>query len=75
MKFEFLAVVTMNITVFWGVTACSLVSEECAASIFRIEEALMVKAVCCCSETLVPHWCHIPQDRLGSGSKLGLIIR
>jgi len=53
MRFEVLIVVTTNITVFWNVTPCSLVSEACAASIFRIEEALVVKAVCF-SETLVP---------------------
>jgi len=53
MRFAILTVVTTNITVFWDVTPCSLVSEECAASIFRIEEAVMVKAVCF-SQTLVP---------------------
>ena len=52
-RFAVPRVVTTNITVFWDLTACSLVSEECAASIIRIEEALMVKAVCF-RETLVP---------------------
>jgi hypothetical protein len=54
MTFEVLTMLTMKITIFWDVTPCSLVSEECAASVFRIEEALMVKAVCF-SETLVPN--------------------
>jgi hypothetical protein len=53
MRYEVLTVVTMKITLFQGVTQCSLVSEVCAASIFRIEEALMVKAECY-SEILVP---------------------
>jgi hypothetical protein len=42
----------MKITVFLDVTPCSLASEEYATSIFRIEESLMVKAVCF-SESLV----------------------
>jgi hypothetical protein len=65
MRFAVLTVVTMNITVFWDVTPCSLVSQECAASIFGIEEALMVKAVCFL-ETLVP-------DCMASSHKTGLV--
>jgi hypothetical protein len=53
MRFAVFTVVSKNISVFWDVIPCNLVSEECAAFIFRIGEALMGKAVYF-SEILVP---------------------